>query len=61
MPEHEQIKCPRCSAEFECKAGSITMCPCSEIALSQAQREYIALNWEGCLCNKCLAEISTRS
>ncbi|MEM0953421.1 MAG: cysteine-rich CWC family protein [Pseudomonadota bacterium] len=57
MPRHEQIQCPRCGQEFECKLGSITICHCSEVKLSAEQRSYIAERWDRCLCHTCLLEI----
>ena len=61
MPEHEFVSCPRCGRRFECKLGSITICQCSEIQLSAAQREYIAERWDRCLCHHCLLEIQGMS
>ncbi|WP_103654385.1 cysteine-rich CWC family protein [Agarilytica rhodophyticola] len=58
MPKHETIVCPRCLKDFECKMGSILICHCSDIHLSDKQRAFIAERWDRCLCNSCLKEIS---
>ena len=58
MPKHEQIPCPRCGTEFECKSGSYTICHCSDINLSKDQMAYINEHWQGCLCHQCLRELN---
>ncbi|PIE42836.1 MAG: hypothetical protein CSA50_08245 [Gammaproteobacteria bacterium] len=57
MTKHEKSRCPRCHTLFECKTGSITLCHCNQVSLSQAQREYLSQQWDCCLCHKCLLEI----
>ncbi|WP_082869020.1 cysteine-rich CWC family protein [Oleiphilus sp. HI0125] len=59
MPNHEEIKCPRCGSPFECKMGSITICHCSDVHLSREQMAFISEHWQGCLCHACLLEIKT--
>ncbi|GAB4191737.1 MAG: hypothetical protein Tsb002_20770 [Wenzhouxiangellaceae bacterium] len=58
MPNHDHILCPRCNSEFECKMGTIQLCHCSRIELTDAQREWIARQWDTCLCHNCLQAIS---
>ncbi len=58
MPAHESMACSKCGQQFECKMGSILLCHCSDVKLSQRQQAYIADNWEGCLCHSCLLSIS---
>lgn len=56
-----EVVCPRCQSPFQCQASTIATCPCSGIQLSQAQQQYVAKHWQGCLCIKCLAEIKQQS
>jgi len=58
MPKHEKTSCPRCHKDFECKMGSILLCHCSDVRLTESQQEFTAEHWEGCLCHDCLVEIS---
>ncbi|MDR2121954.1 MAG: cysteine-rich CWC family protein [Flavobacteriaceae bacterium] len=59
MPEHEQKNCPKCNHLFECKAGTLELCQCSSIYLSQGEREYIQSRYEDCLCINCLKELKS--
>ncbi len=59
MPEHEKKQCPRCSAEFECKTGSILLCQCSKIEMTAEQLEYSSTQYDDCLCLSCLKELRT--
>lgn len=52
--KHETRRCPRCEVEFECKSGSILLCQCQTIFLSQEQMEYIGAQYDDCLCVSCL-------
>lgn len=54
MPHHEIKVCPSCHSQFECKAGNITECQCSQILLSSDEAIYIENNFGGCLCLNCL-------
>ncbi|MEZ5525500.1 MAG: cysteine-rich CWC family protein [Pseudomonadales bacterium] len=58
MCEHDKRCCPRCGAGFECKMGSILICHCSDVQLSEQQTDFIAEHWADCLCHDCLLEIS---
>jgi len=58
MSRHEEQICPRCSAPFECRVGSVLICECSTVELSDAQRGYIRDLYSGCLCIACLRDIS---
>ena len=53
-PKHETKLCPRCKAEFECKAGSILLCQCQTIYLNPEQAEYVNAQFDDCLCVSCL-------
>ena len=57
LPKHETKDCPRCNKEFECKSGSILLCQCQTVVLSPEQLEYIANQYDDCLCAKCLVEV----
>lgn len=58
-PKHETKNCPRCNAEFECKSGSILLCQCQTIFLSEAQLDYNRAQFNDCLCITCLQELRT--
>jgi hypothetical protein len=49
--------CPRCGKHFACFKDSDKECYCSGISLSAAQRQFIAFNYDDCLCSLCLAAI----
>lgn len=57
MAEHEQKQCPRCLDSFECKTGSITLCQCHSVALTDDHHEYIHSQYNDCLCSSCLTEL----
>lgn len=46
--------CPRCGGSFICMNDSIMDCHCISVALDEAQRRFIAANYDDCLCNACL-------
>ncbi len=54
MPQHKIKNCPRCGRTFECKLGSILLCQCSEIKLTQEERALIQTQYQDCLCIQCL-------
>lgn len=57
MCEHEKKYCPRCNNDFECKVGSILICQCTTVPLTQEERDYIAARFSDCLCAGCLGEM----
>ncbi|UEG51036.1 cysteine-rich CWC family protein [Ferruginibacter lapsinanis] len=57
MCVHENKVCPKCSAGFECKVGTINLCQCSTISLSEAERGYIESLYTDCLCANCLNKL----
>ena len=57
MPSHEQKQCPRCQRLFECKAGSILLCQCQTVYLTPEHLELVNLQYNDCLCSKCLKEV----
>lgn len=58
MPKHEDVACPRCGASFQCKMGSISICHCSDVQLTKEQTAYLSEQWQGCLCHRCLLELT---
>lgn len=57
MPQHEKKECPRCNVAFECKAGSILLCQCSKIEMTEEQLEYSNAKHDDCLCLSCLKDL----
>ena len=57
MPSHDEKQCPRCNNLFECKSGSVLLCQCQTVTLTEKQLEYIASRYQDCLCAKCLMDI----
>lgn len=52
--KHEHIGCPRCQRPFECRVGSINLCQCQSLTLTDDQQQYISSHYQGCLCADCL-------
>jgi Cysteine-rich CWC len=57
---HEQKYCPQCKLQFECKAGSIHLCQCSNIYLNKEEKDFIATQFEDCLCINCLRQLKEK-
>jgi len=57
--KHETKNCPRCEATFECKSGSIMLCQCQTVVLNAEQIEYMQMQYDDCLCARCLLEVRT--
>jgi hypothetical protein len=51
---HVSERCPRCGATFICNAGSIGQCQCAAVRLTDAERAFVATQFDGCLCAACL-------
>lgn len=54
MPKHEVKQCNRCETTFECKVGSILLCQCYEVKLTEEERDFIKSEYLDCLCANCL-------
>lgn len=54
MNKHEIKNCSKCHASFECKAGNITECQCTQIKLSYEETVYVESKYSDCLCIDCL-------
>jgi len=57
MIKHEIIYCERCGTGIQCKANSFTKCQCAAVQLNLNEVQYIAENYEGCMCARCLLEL----
>jgi hypothetical protein len=60
MPFHKVKTCERCNNVFECKAGDIAHCQCSNIQLSVEERAFIEERYRDCLCAGCLINLKNR-
>ncbi|MCW3112436.1 MAG: hypothetical protein JWR18_832 [Segetibacter sp.] len=54
---HEIKSCPCCDQHVECRAGSIAICQCVEVNISIETREFLAKNYDECLCKECLKKL----
>jgi hypothetical protein len=57
MCEHEKKYCPHCNILFECKVGSILLCQCTTVPLTEDERMFIKNRYDDCLCANCLMEL----
>jgi hypothetical protein len=57
MCEHEKKYCPHCNVLFECKVGSILLCQCTAIALTDDERMFIKDRYDDCLCASCMSKL----
>lgn len=57
-PKHEEKICPNCSRIFECKVGSISLCQCTKLTLTLDERDYLAQQFEDCLCYHCMEKLA---
>lgn len=57
--KHEMKRCPRCHSGFECKSGSILLCQCQTVTLTEVQLDYIYADYDDCLCLSCLVELQS--
>ncbi len=60
MSLHEIKYCPSCNQKFECKVGSIYLCQCSTIKLSEKEKNYVENKYSDCLCINCLQKIKVQ-
>lgn len=56
----ETLICESCAAEFTCNAGQET-CWCFGVEVSEKNLEQLKVNYQRCLCQNCLRNISTAS
>lgn len=54
MGKHETKHCPRCNTPFECRVGSIFICQCMTVEMSNEERNYIYYLYNDCLCAECI-------
>lgn len=57
--KHEERVCPRCQAKFECKVGSISLCQCTTVTITDEERKYLQQCYSDCLCAPCIQEMKT--
>ena len=57
MCEHKKKYCPCCRIRFECKVGSILLCQCTSVPLTEGERNYLHEKYEDCLCASCMKEL----
>ncbi|HEX5553966.1 MAG TPA: cysteine-rich CWC family protein [Chitinophagaceae bacterium] len=57
MYKHEIKYCPRCGIPFECKVGSIGLCQCTAVTLTEDERDFIDGKFDDCLCANCMKEL----
>ena len=50
--------CPRCGGGFHCGVADAVPCPCSRVTLDAATQAALRQRYSGCLCLRCLAELS---
>lgn len=56
--KHEEKICPNCLRIFECKVGSIQLCQCTKVQLTKAESEYLASQYNDCLCYQCMETLA---
>lgn len=52
-------RCPRCGGTFHCGIDDTGPCACTTVTLSSAVLADLRQRYTGCLCVRCLAELST--
>lgn len=57
--KHEERVCPRCQGTFECKVGSVSLCQCSAVTLSDDERRHLQACFSDCLCAACIQAMKT--
>lgn len=57
--KHELVACPRCQCRFACQVGSINLCQCQVVQLTESQQHYIRSFYQDCLCANCLLDLQT--
>ncbi|HZT55126.1 MAG TPA: cysteine-rich CWC family protein [Burkholderiaceae bacterium] len=53
-------RCPRCGEMFDCGANDAAPCPCTTLALDAKTLADLRARYTGCLCLRCLAELSNQ-
>ncbi|TGL75660.1 cysteine-rich CWC family protein [Leptospira jelokensis] len=56
--KHEEKICPNCLRIFECKVGSIQLCQCTKVELTRSESEYLASQYNDCLCFQCMEALA---
>ena len=53
--------CPRCGGAFHCGVNDSTPCPCRHIVLVPELTAALRLQFDACLCLRCLAELQAQA
>jgi len=53
-------RCPRCGGAFHCGVNDPVPCPCTTVTLDAATQAALRERYTGCLCLRCLVELSRR-
>ncbi|WP_188459887.1 cysteine-rich CWC family protein [Marivirga lumbricoides] len=59
MIKHEEKYCPRCNTLFECKVGSISLCQCTAVILTEEERNFMRNKFDDCLCASCMKQVKS--
>ncbi len=54
--EPQTKKCPRCGGQFLCYSETNQRCWCADYTLAERVLKFLAKEYNGCLCPKCIAE-----
>jgi hypothetical protein len=57
MCEHKTKYCPHCNQLFDCKVGSILLCQCTTVSLTENERLFMKHRYEDCLCTSCMKQL----
>ena len=58
MSANASDRCPRCGGGFHCGAGDAAPCACTALKLDAATLADLRLQYQGCLCVRCLREVA---
>ncbi|MCW5665712.1 MAG: cysteine-rich CWC family protein [Piscinibacter sp.] len=58
LPPADSTRCPRCGGAFHCGANDPGPCACTTLRLDAATLARLSAAYRGCLCLRCLAELS---
>ena len=51
-------QCPRCGKTIECRHDDIENCWCMHVTIEPAVMDFIADNYQSCLCAECFDELN---
>ena len=53
--------CPRCGKAFHCGVADAAPCACAGLTLAPELKATLRVQFDGCLCLACLAELQAQS